>query len=155
MPPRPSLSAANACLQELAGPRVRHCDPTNICNSFASRHRLLRWSNSNPPTAPFSTCTPSRALFGPRMASMPANQRAQARRQEQQDDEARAMEKNFTREWKAGDIYAPHDLSGAEARKWKRKPAPTRDAFDALSMNPLDCYKVISCHAPSSRFITD
>lgn len=53
------------------------------------------------------------------------------------------MEKNFTRDWKAGDVYAPHDLSAAEARKWKVKKAPDTDAFDALSLNPLDLYKVI------------
>lgn len=52
------------------------------------------------------------------------------------------MERNFTRDWKAGDVYAPHDLSAAEARKWKSKKAPTTDAFDVLSLNPLNLYKV-------------
>lgn len=72
--------------------------------------------------------------------------RLEARRREQLEAEARAMEKNYAREWKAGDVYAPHDLSAAEARKWKvqKWKGPTSDAFDALSMNPLDCYKV-SC----------
>jgi hypothetical protein len=51
------------------------------------------------------------------------------------------MDKNFTREWNKGDIYAPHDLSAAEARKWRKKYTPTVDAFDALSLNPLDFYK--------------
>lgn len=53
-----------------------------------------------------------------------------------------AMERNFTREWKGGDVYAPHDLSAAEARKWRVKKAPTTDVFDSLSINPLECYKV-------------
>ena len=57
-------------------------------------------------------------------------------------EHARAMERNFTREWKAGDVYAPHDLSAAEARKWRIKKAPTTDVFDSLSINPLECYKV-------------
>jgi len=52
------------------------------------------------------------------------------------------MERNFTRDWKPGDVYAPHDLSAAEARKWRAKKAPTTDAFDVLSLNPLDLYKV-------------
>jgi small subunit ribosomal protein S18 len=52
------------------------------------------------------------------------------------------MDKNFTREWQKGDIYAPHDLSAAEARKWRKRHTPTIDAFDALSLNPLDFYKV-------------
>ncbi len=38
--------------------------------------------------------------------------------------------------WKAGDVYAPHDLSGAEARKWRVKHRPTTDAFDALVYQP-------------------
>ena len=63
-------------------------------------------------------------------------------REEERTEEARQMERSFTREWKVGDVYAPHDLSAAEARKWKAKKAPERDAFDVLSLNPLDCYKV-------------
>lgn len=69
-------------------------------------------------------------------------ERAEQRRKEQADAQAKAMDKNFTREWKKGDIYAPHDLSAAEARKWRKKYTPTIDAFDALSLNPLDFYKV-------------
>src|SRR2546423_4306438 len=69
-------------------------------------------------------------------------ERAEQRRKEQADAQAKAMDKNFTREWKQGDIYAPHDLSAAEARKWRKKYTPTIDAFDALSLNPLDLYKV-------------
>jgi hypothetical protein len=76
------------------------------------------------------------------MMSMPPQKRMEQRRREQIDADARALEKNFTREWRAGDVYAPHDLSAAEARKWKKRQNPTRDAFDALSLNPLDCYKV-------------
>ena len=52
------------------------------------------------------------------------------------------MERNFTRDWKPGDVYAPHDLGSAEARKWKQRRSPSTDAFDALSLNPLDLYKV-------------
>lgn len=65
----------------------------------------------------------------------------------EQNEEAKAMEKNFSRDWNVGDVYAPHDLSAAEARKWKKRKAPTTDAFDFLSLNPLDLYK-----ASMSRF---
>ncbi len=74
--------------------------------------------------------------------SMPADQRMESRRKEQLEIDTRTLEKNFTRDWRAGDVYAPHDLSAAEARKWKKRRNPTTDAFDALSINPLDCYKV-------------
>jgi hypothetical protein len=73
---------------------------------------------------------------------MSPDQRREARRKEQLDSEARTLEKNFTRDWRPGDVYAPHDLSAAEARKFRKRKRPTTDAFDALSMNPLDCYKV-------------
>jgi len=62
------------------------------------------------------------------------------------------MDKNFTREWKSGDVYAPHDLSAAEARKWRKRNKPTVDAFDALSLNPIDFYKNF---AVMSEYMTD
>lgn len=88
-------------------------------------------------TSPAKRIEPSYGL-----TSMPPDKRAEARQKEQLDTDARSMERNFTRDWKAGDVYAPHDLSAAEARKWRKRQTPTTDAFDALSMNPLDYYKV-------------
>lgn len=48
----------------------------------------------------------------------------------------------MTRDWKAGDVYSPHDLSPTEMKKWKKRQSPPTDAFDALKKNPLDLYKV-------------
>lgn len=56
--------------------------------------------------------------------------------------ESKALERFQTRDWKAGDVYAPHDLSPAEMKKWGKRKSPSRDAFDALNLNPLDLYKV-------------
>ncbi|KAK5946344.1 hypothetical protein PMZ80_000486 [Knufia obscura] len=81
-------------------------------------------------------------------ALRPASRQAQ----EERTEEARAMERNFTRDWKPGDVYAPHDLSAAEARKWRVKRAPTTDAFDVLSLNPLNLYKNFSV---MSEYITE
>ncbi|KAK4498594.1 hypothetical protein PRZ48_011253 [Zasmidium cellare] len=56
------------------------------------------------------------------------------------------LEMQLHRRWKAGDVYAPHDLSGAEAAKWKKtskKPRPSgkhRDVLDQLGVNPLHYY---------------
>ncbi|KAJ5123476.1 hypothetical protein N7448_009573 [Penicillium atrosanguineum] len=58
--------------------------------------------------------------------------------------ESRALEKFQTREWKAGDVYAPHDLSPAEMKKWGKRKSPSTDAFDALNLNPLHLYKNFS-----------
>lgn len=48
------------------------------------------------------------------------------------------------RRWKAGDVYAPHDLTGAEMAKWKkarRRPKPKVDVVDSLGLKPIDHYK--------------
>jgi hypothetical protein len=52
------------------------------------------------------------------------------------------LEKLMTRRWAPGDVYAPHDLSPAEMKKWRIKMKPSRDAFDILAINPIDEYKV-------------
>lgn len=47
------------------------------------------------------------------------------------------------RRWNAGDVYAPHDLSGPEQKKWKvGRTTPQSDAFDVLGINPISEYKV-------------
>lgn len=47
-----------------------------------------------------------------------------------------------TRNWKPGDIYAPHDLSPQEMVKWKQPKQPSKDIIDMLGLNPLDHYRV-------------
>ena len=53
-----------------------------------------------------------------------------------------ALEMYQYREWNAGDVYAPHDLSWAENSKWRVKKPPEHDVFDVLGINPLHEYKV-------------
>ncbi|KAK0668988.1 ribosomal protein S18 [Cercophora samala] len=48
------------------------------------------------------------------------------------------------RVWRDGDVYAPHDLSPAEARKWKGVKSPKKDVIDMLGVNPLDNYRNFS-----------
>lgn len=67
--------------------------------------------------------------------------------------ESRALEKFQTREWKAGDVYSPHDLSPAEMKKWGKRKSPSRDAFDALNLNPMTLYKVRT-HSPLSALLS-
>ena len=59
-----------------------------------------------------------------------------------QDQYKRNMAAQLKREWKTGDVYAPHDLSPAEMRKWSKRTRPTGDVFDILNVNPLTLYKV-------------
>ena len=72
-------------------------------------------------------------------------QRALSREAEASAVKAKAIERNMTREWRAGDVYSPHDLSPSEMKKWRKRFPPSTDAFDALSMNPLAQYKVGLC----------
>lgn len=54
------------------------------------------------------------------------------------------LTKQIHRRWRAGDVYAPHDLSGVEMSKWKKRGKVTRDVFDVVAFDPLatGSYKV-------------
>lgn len=59
--------------------------------------------------------------------------------------ERKDYERQMTRKWKAGDVYAPKDLSSREMKKWKtvqKQGRPAKDAVDLLGINPLHHYKV-------------
>ena len=55
---------------------------------------------------------------------------------------AQDLSRQITRRWKAGDVYAPHDLSSVEMGKWKRRSRPLYDVFDVLDFKPLENYRV-------------
>ncbi|CAG5186602.1 uncharacterized protein ALTATR162_LOCUS11629 [Alternaria atra] len=51
-------------------------------------------------------------------------------------------QRQIYRKWQPGDVYAPHDLSGTEQKKWKYgRKKPQQDAFDVLGINPVLEYK--------------
>jgi hypothetical protein len=134
------------------------CSQGRICTSVCEIPRKTNPFNSLAaslvvPHAKFSTAPANRINIDHSATRMPADQRAELRRKEQLDIDARALEKNFTRDWRVGDVYAPHDLGSAEARKFRRRRGPSRDAFDALAMNPLDCYKVSSVIDPFAHLL--
>ncbi|KAL2003242.1 hypothetical protein VTN02DRAFT_4555 [Thermoascus thermophilus] len=106
---------------------------------------VCRWNSTASPA--------STSVFASRQTSAGATQNARLvtrrrppNRQRMLEDqkyqnESKILEKFQTRDWKAGDIYAPHDLSPAEMKKWRKRYSPSTDAFDTLNMNPLDQYK--------------
>ncbi|KAF1357889.1 ribosomal protein S18 [Lizonia empirigonia] len=52
------------------------------------------------------------------------------------------FQRQIYRKWQPGDVYSPHDLSGAEQKKWKNgRKKPASDAFDVLGINPINEYK--------------
>lgn len=56
--------------------------------------------------------------------------------------EREELQRQAPRPWQIGDVYAPHDLSAAEMRKWSKLKSSNRDEFDLVGINPLDHYKV-------------
>ncbi|KAI1177164.1 hypothetical protein F4777DRAFT_217527 [Nemania sp. FL0916] len=59
--------------------------------------------------------------------------------------------RQMPRRWRAGDVYAPHDLSPSEMTKWRKATIPQQDAVDFLGIRPLDMYRNFSM---ISEFIT-
>jgi small subunit ribosomal protein S18 len=55
-----------------------------------------------------------------------------------QDD----MMRQLPRRWRAGDVYAPHDMSPSEMAKWRKNTARQKDLVDLLGLRPLDMYRV-------------
>ena len=61
------------------------------------------------------------------------------------------LSKQITRRWKAGDVYAPHDLSSVEMDKWRNRDGPKYDVFDVLDFKPLENYRVWLQQRPLSN----
>ncbi|RKF82854.1 putative 37s ribosomal protein [Golovinomyces cichoracearum] len=59
-------------------------------------------------------------------------------------NEGKDLSSLIGRQWKAGDVYAPHDLHQAELSKYKPRASPGVDIFDILDMNPLEHYRNFS-----------
>ncbi|KAI0456963.1 ribosomal protein S18 [Xylaria acuta] len=69
------------------------------------------------------------------------------RGQNRHDDYMRQL----PRRWRAGDVYAPHDMSPSEMAKWRRNTARKQDLVDLLGLRPLDMYRNFSV---ISEFVT-
>jgi hypothetical protein len=60
----------------------------------------------------------------------------------QNTGDQRAILRQMPRRWREGEVYAPHDLTIGEAKKWKKiVMRPEKDVFDMLGKNPLAFYK--------------
>ncbi|KAJ6140414.1 hypothetical protein N7470_010419 [Penicillium chermesinum] len=100
-----------------------------------------RWSSTAAAVSAFTSqrvasWTDKRKVAKPNRLRFLEDQKAQ--------NESRALEKFQTRNWQSGDIYAPRDLSPVEMKKRGRRQSPSRDAFDALNLDPLSLYKNFS-----------
>lgn len=64
-------------------------------------------------------------------------------REMEQSERREQFQRQVFRKWQPGDVYSPHDLTGAEQKKWKfGRKKPQSDAFDVLGINPINEYKV-------------
>lgn len=79
------------------------------------------------------------------MAAARNLQRQNAAPEEHRNWDRKDLERQVYRKWTAGDVYAPHDLTGTEAAKWKklrRGRSQKFDVVDQLGINPILHYKV-------------
>jgi small subunit ribosomal protein S18 len=92
--------------------------------------------SSKSPSTPPSTSALSRFARGAGLDSTtPSRELAESERIAQ-------YQRQIYRKWQPGDVYAPHDLSGTEQKKWKYgRKKPQQDAFDVLGINPVLEYK--------------
>ncbi|EFX03098.1 37S ribosomal protein [Grosmannia clavigera kw1407] len=154
-PPRKSpLASSGASFLDLDGEPARGPGSTAV----PGRSRMAGSSSSNnsnnsngyAPTSASGDMTSSNAALSRVLFDSGMRRRMNDRREEQSrstlermaerkvsEDYARQM----PRRWRAGDVYAPHDLSAAEMAKWRRPSRTTADVVDILGINPLDEYR--------------
>lgn len=167
---RPS-SVCHECRRSLASSAQRHQQQSATVSFMGSLLDGQRQNNARAQRQPIRTPAPQQVTGTPAsksqgsyeiarstVLSATSTAREQKRAQELADLNRaftrQDLERQVTRKWKAGDVYAPHDLSGIEAAKWKkirRKPKSKFDVLDQLGINPLDHYKNFSI---MSEYIT-
>ncbi|KAK4645485.1 hypothetical protein QC761_201850 [Podospora bellae-mahoneyi] len=107
-------------------------------------------ASTKPPTATPSPTSILASLFAPEQPSAPSPTGHTNYGFEAAEDVVKHQHRadmylrKHPRRWREGDVYAPHDLSPAEAKKWKVVKSPKRDVIDMLGVNPLDNYRNFS-----------
>ncbi|KAI9675597.1 MAG: hypothetical protein M1817_000963 [Caeruleum heppii] len=123
--------------------------PLRCLRLFSTQYPL---SSSNPPirfSKPPSSARSTPARSSPQSSPQSRSQKSPGRLQALSDQilehgTAQDLEKLWSRRWKVGDVYAPHDLSSVEMSKFKKRSTTPVDAFDQLGIDPRDEYKNFS-----------
>ncbi|KAF2477778.1 ribosomal protein S18 [Lindgomyces ingoldianus] len=116
---------------------VRRCNNDILNILQGSKASQSHPSNAAPRPAP-QTASPSRSTFAQQLLPNPRSTAAESERSARVE----AFSRQIFRKWQPGDVYAPHDLSGPEQKKWKfGRQTPQTDAFDTLGINPVNEYK--------------
>ncbi|KAH6840506.1 ribosomal protein S18 [Alternaria alternata] len=144
LPLRPLPSAGRTSMRYFSSASKKQEDVLDILKtSSAGRHPSNTGapfpsaaSSSKSPSTPPSTSALSRFARGAGLDSTtPSRELAESERIAQ-------YQRQIYRKWQPGDVYAPHDLSGTEQKKWKYgRKKPQQDAFDVLGINPVLEYK--------------
>ncbi|KAI9883331.1 MAG: hypothetical protein M1823_004902 [Watsoniomyces obsoletus] len=145
MPPRIPLRPVDTPRRVLANANIRYLSSSPCLHAYGAfpsppprRHSERPDQKNGPaPTPSYAPSIEGRLNDMEKRSSATLNSLEKTQR-------IQDLEKQFRRRWHTGDIYAPHDLSSAEAKKWKIMTKPTLDAFDVLGVNPLDEYKNFS-----------
>lgn len=77
-------------------------------------------------------------------------QRADIQRRQEAQRLSEEYMQQMPRRWREGDVFTPHDLTGNEMRKWKKRIGRSEDVFDLVGVNPLDHYRVRKPETPYS-----
>ncbi|KAB2104258.1 hypothetical protein AG0111_0g7868 [Alternaria gaisen] len=143
LPLRPLPSAGRTCMRYFSSASKKQEDVLDILKtSTAGRHPpntgapFPSKAQSKSPSTPPPTSALSRFARGAGLDSTtPSRELAESERIAQ-------YQRQIYRKWQPGDVYAPHDLSGTEQKKWKYgRKKPQQDAFDVLGINPVLEYK--------------
>ncbi|ORY12609.1 ribosomal protein S18 [Clohesyomyces aquaticus] len=136
LPIRPSTRLASQCLRGFSSASRRREEDIFGILAQISKTRSHPSNVTPPPTA---KPAPS-PRFEQAHQMLPTTRTTSS----EADKSARidAFSRQVHRRWKAGDVYAPHDLSGPEQKKWKfGRQTPQTDAFDTLGIDPVNEYK--------------
>ncbi|EOA84956.1 hypothetical protein ACJQWK_06985 [Exserohilum turcicum] len=136
LPIRPALSARATCIRCFSSGAKKQEDVLDIlANSTAARHPANAPAASQPRANESAASRFVRSVGLDRASSTPSRELAESERLAQ-------YQRQVFRRWQPGDVYAPHDLSGTEQKKWKQgRKKPQEDAFDVLGVNPVMEYK--------------
>ncbi|KAI0134056.1 ribosomal protein S18 [Xylariales sp. AK1849] len=132
----------------------------NLPQASSGSQRLLDLDTSPSPSSPNSSTTSQASTRSPTDAatSLLSYFRADVRSrnangapagEERVNTEDSLRQKNsadeymrqMPRRFNVGDVYAPHDLSPVEMRKWRKTTTVQRDLVDLLGLRPLDMYR--------------
>ncbi|KAH6865297.1 ribosomal protein S18 [Alternaria rosae] len=134
LPLRPLPSMSTTCMRYFSTGSNKQGPQDGILDILAS--------STAPARSPTNTTRPR---SGPSLTGMASSMGLTAKtptRELAESERTAQYQRQIYRKWQPGDVYAPHDLSGTEQKKWKYgRKKPQQDAFDVLGVNPILEYK--------------